>query len=182
MPLRGIYLIVGPGRYYIGSTENYAARRDRHIRDLNRNRHHTSRLQRAWRKHGSAAFTFLFAETVRGCLARAEQRWIDAAIDVGSPLYNTTLVAGRPPRGNWTGRKHSPEARARISAAQIGRKASDNTRARMAAAQRRRAPATLETRAAISRGRTGIPHTEATKRKISEAKKGVPRAPTWGRK
>jgi len=56
----GIYKIssIDTGDFYIGSSINIKDRWIRHKKDLNKNRHHSIFLQRAWNKYGKSNFLF----------------------------------------------------------------------------------------------------------------------------
>jgi len=56
----GIYKITNTanGKVYIGSSKDMQNRFKTHKRALNTNKHHSTKLQRAWNKHGSESFTF----------------------------------------------------------------------------------------------------------------------------
>lgn len=77
----GIYTIThtASGKAYVGSARSIQRRWKRHITDLNCERHHSVKLQRAWAKYGADAFQFLIVEAVEveDDLVRREQYWID---------------------------------------------------------------------------------------------------------
>lgn len=101
----GIYAITlkGTKRRYIGSSINIQARWSRHVSLLQRNRHHTPHLQRAWNKYGEDAFVFSMVEI---CSLELLNEREEAYLSRLTNLYNTTLSAYAPMRG----RKHSPKA------------------------------------------------------------------------
>lgn len=148
----GIYAIYRSDsgrRYYIGSAVNIKKRWQRHRSHLRAGVHHSAALQRAWNKHGEAAFQFAVLEAVpEGQLIGREQAWFDRF----APAYNICKVAG-----SNRGLKFSAEARAKISAALTGRKLSAEHRAKQSAMRlgRKMPP----------RG----PHSPETRAKISEA-------------
>ena len=76
-----IYKIVNKknGKFYIGSTKNINIRWADHKRELNQNKHHCSRLQNSWNKHGEENFEFLVIEEIV-CfkdLLKREQFYLD---------------------------------------------------------------------------------------------------------
>lgn len=56
----GVYVItcIPTGRFYVGSSENIAKRKHRHLRDLRRGKHHNDFLQRVFNKYGEPAFAW----------------------------------------------------------------------------------------------------------------------------
>lgn len=119
----GIYQIVNRvnGKKYIGSAINIVSRWDRHRRELDAGKHHSPHLQRAWNKYGQDSFHFgVISYCDKDSLLATEQQWIDAAV----PEYNVAKNTLAP----MTGRKHSEETRAKMSAIQTGRKHSAITK------------------------------------------------------
>lgn len=115
------------GKFYIGSTANKTQRWGRHRRELRRGIHKNPNMQASWNKHGEASFVFVVVEEVADVLQlmAAEQRLLDKF--VGDPMcFNHNKFADAPWRGKsgeetpMFGRKHTPEARAKISAATSG--------------------------------------------------------------
>jgi len=76
------------------------------------------------------------------------------------------------------GRSHTPETRAKISAANTGKSPSLETRAKMSASRKRRGPASVETRAKISAGLTGRPRSVESRAKSALSKTGS-KNPQW---
>lgn len=116
---QGIYRIRNTctGSCYIGSSAQIEIRLASHKRALKRNANQSLKLQRAWNKYGECYFVFEMLEAVEdlNLLLAREQFWIwrESAHTAG---YNILECPGRP-----TGYRHSPESRARISAALTGR-------------------------------------------------------------
>lgn len=110
----GVYRITGPGRVYVGSSDDLPERWKKHLSLLRGGRHHNYRLQAAWAEHGEAAFAFrVIEEVVRVAdLVAAEQRQLDAALAAG-PVYNLALDVRTPARGLI----HTAESRLKMSAA-----------------------------------------------------------------
>ncbi len=108
--MNGIYKITNlpTGRFYIGSAVDVDRRWKRHASDLNAQRHHNSKLQRAWNKYGQAAFTFELLEEVGdlAILLEREQHYMDTL----KPFYNIN-----PKAGSALGYKHTDEAKRKNS-------------------------------------------------------------------
>lgn len=116
--LSGIYAIIHheSGRHYIGSAVHITRRWATHRAYLKRGDHQNSYLQRAWNKHGSAAFGFFVIEIVEpDRLIEVEQEWIDRLWAKG--LYNRRRDAA-----SNRGVKHRPESIAKMRAVQKGHK------------------------------------------------------------
>lgn len=89
----GIYKITNKinGCIYVGSAVNITHRWECHISDLNKNKHHSAHLQRAWLKYGASAFEFsVIEECGKDNLIEREQIFIDAL----APSYNIAKKAG----------------------------------------------------------------------------------------
>lgn len=99
-----VYIIrnSGNGRFYIGSTHNFAQRKRRHFYDLKKGKHASRFMQRDYAKCGEDAFAIEILESVEtiGLLLEREQFWLDAL----RPQYNSALVAG-----SCLGVKHTDE-------------------------------------------------------------------------
>jgi group I intron endonuclease len=149
----GIYEILNTtsGKRYIGSASNLKKRWRDHSRELNRGMHYSILLQRAWNKYGGAAFKFLPILTcAKSMLLFYEQQLLDKA----RPEYNIN-----PTAGSRVGARHSPETRAKISAALVGRKLSAEHCASLSIAHL----------ANPGRGTLGWKHTPETIAKMSAA-------------
>lgn len=106
----GIYLIKNKitGDSYIGSaSKSISSRWGYHKRDLRANKHHSSRLQNSWNKHGEESFLF---EIIEECLPSAcierEQFYIDSL----NPTFNMNPIAG-----NCSGRVFSEKSKQKMS-------------------------------------------------------------------
>lgn len=108
----GIYKIVNKlnKKYYVGSSKDIFSSQGRwkkHIYALNRNRHHSPYLQRAWNKYGKESFEFLMVENVAGAeLLKVEQTYLDIAKTERKMTYNVSFCA--------TGGDCPPEAMEKI--------------------------------------------------------------------
>lgn len=136
------------GKFYIGHSQDYDVRWWEHTRKLKVGKHDNQYLQRAWNKHGEAAFEFILIELVKESeMLSREQFWIDNLGACDNELgYNLNPDALRPP--SPLGRVHSKEIRAKISAATTGISKSNTSNMRK-------------------------PKTEAHKRSLSFARKDI---------
>ena len=103
--MMGIYKIINRtnGKFYIGSSININKRWNKHIGDLNANRHHNLHLQRAWNKYGGDNFEFRLVEAVEdfNMLEDTEQRWMDnTKCYLPNIGYNLSADATRPSVGS----------------------------------------------------------------------------------
>jgi len=103
----GIYAITNnqTGQVYIGQSINLNERLAQHKRDLRRGSCCNQRLQRAWNKYGSEAFSFDCIEIVpvQEDLAKREQHWIDQFMSSGL-AYNLC-----PSSESCAGLKHTED-------------------------------------------------------------------------
>lgn len=145
--IAGIYLITcrPPGQlpaYYVGQSVNVTHRIYCHRTSLKAGNHCNSRLQRAWTKHGGECFSFELLETcLPADLNSAEQWWLDMMVS-SERCFNFAVCAESSRRGiplsprevemlrermrgdrnHMAGKRHTPEARAKITASRIGPK------------------------------------------------------------
>jgi group I intron endonuclease len=182
MARTGTYEIVCTvtGRRYVGScsaSRGVEYRWKTHLRDLRAGRHHSQKLQRAWDKYGEDEFVFALIQECppEDCRA-AEQRLLDA-VALDETLNCAPLATGG---GTMSGRKHSPETRAKMAEAARSRapqKHTPETKAKMSAARAGKAtrPAgwshTEEACAAIATSRRGKPCSEETRSRMSAARR-----------
>lgn len=169
MKICGVYRIrcAPNGNSYIGSSVNVHARWADHRSKLRHGKHWSRHLQRSWNKYGDDAFSFEIVEVVVGDPVLAEQAWID----LERPKFNTGTCAARP----MLGRKHSPEIRARISAAGRGRTPDEETRSLISTTLKNspKVKAVLEKMRALNIGRKKSPEEIA---KMSESLRVSPKA------
>ena len=173
----GIYIIrrVGTTDSYVGQSVDIAQRWACHRRDLKQGRHKSPFMQAVYGKHGIEAFSFEVLEAgfdpaAKAEITSAEQKWIDRLLPTFNSQPSAQSSAGykhsaatrekhsRLMMGNtinvgrqsWMkGRRHTPESRAKVSAAKKGQPGPNR----------------------------GIPRSEDVKRKISLKKSGVPWSP-----
>ena len=168
----GIYCITHTrsGKRYIGSSINIEQRIRQHISQLKRNTHHSITLQRAWNKYGSSEFKFI---TLFLCDAEHTLWYEQRCLDELQPEYNSAIFVD----GGMRGRKHTTEARQKISDALTGKCLSDEHRLKLSEI-RISHPVAEETRKKISKKLIGHKHqNEETRMKMSERAKNKKVAP-----
>jgi group I intron endonuclease len=112
----GIYRITNTinGKCYIGSTVNFNSRWSHHKANLNKGKHHSRHLQKAWNKYGESVFVFSILETCAiDELSQREQHYID----LHKPEYNMVKKAY-----STFGLIHTLAARLKMSIASKGNK------------------------------------------------------------
>lgn len=148
--ISGVYSIrqIGTGRCYVGSSAKVKYRLAQHLAQLRGGKHHSAFLQRAFDKHGEAAFEFVLLEQCEiDALVAREQFYIDTL----NSCFNGARFAGASPRGTVP----SAETRAKLSAAGRGRKFTLEHRAKISAAHmgKKRRPDLVAALAEKLRGR-----------------------------
>lgn len=146
----GIYRIdMADGRSYVGSSVDIASRWKDHYRKLLSGKHHSPKFQAVWNKYGSTAF---FWSTIERCTAdvliEREQWWIDNS-------DHSLNIALKASGGGPTGWHHTPESKAKISAANKGYQHTQEARAAMSRSSIGRSPPNK-----------GIPHSPETREKL----------------
>lgn len=165
----GIYAIqcVVNDRCYVGSAVDIRQRFWAHTRQLERGVHHSNKLQAAWNKYGADAFDMFVIEVVlqKELLIEREQFWIEQ-LEAFTSGYNC-----RPKAENHLGFQHSPETRAKMSAAHAGKKFSTESKARLSKARTgtRMHP---RTRAAIMKANIGRKKTPEERARLSASHVG----------
>jgi len=116
--MTGIYKIqskIKPERCYIGSAVNVKTRWQKHINELDKNIHHSSKLQRHYNKYGKDDLIFSIITTCsKEYLIQNEQFFIDAY----KPWFNIAKIAGNC----MMGRNHSIETKKKMSQKAMGNK------------------------------------------------------------
>lgn len=120
--ISGVYKITctANGKIYIGSANNLRRRWYEHRHDLKRRKHRNAHLQRAWDQYGESSFKFEIVELVMPwSLIDRENHWLEML----RPFDHTIgFNIGKRAESGMSGRHHSPETRAKISAINAGRK------------------------------------------------------------
>lgn len=120
--MTGIYKIQSishPNRCYIGSAVNVKSRFRVHKHQLQKNKHHSIKLQRHFNKYGESDLIFiLITSCEKGQLIELEQ-WF---IDTNKPYFNNRMIAD-----SNTGIKWTEEAKQRHSINSRGRKCPPRT-------------------------------------------------------
>src|SRR5258705_1470084 len=153
----GIYKITctANGKMYVGSAVNLLKRWSFHLWELRNNRPDNSRLQNAWNKYGESTFEFEIIEVAMSWSRKdREQYWLDKLKPYDREIgFNVCKIAGEVP--SLIGHTVSPEARAKIGAANKGRKQSAETiEKRMTKIRGRKlTPEHIEKVAAVHRGK-----------------------------
>jgi group I intron endonuclease len=173
MKISGIYLIRNKitEKYYVGASIDINRRWTRHKDELNKNKHHSPKLQNSWNKYGDDKFDFIWVQ--QGCsnvLTKLEQQWIDFC-DSFNHGYNSTAIAnniGLLPK--------TEEHKRKIGIAHKGRKLTEESKnkIRQKAIGRKRPPMSDEQKIKISQANKGKKRTEEMKLNLSKAKTGIP--------
>jgi group I intron endonuclease len=102
-------------KFYIGRTNDPAARKRGHLSELRRGIHGNPRLQASFNKHGEAAFEFKVVDSAPSdCIHEKEAEWF-AAFDCNKDyLYNCHFETFGGPK---IFKPHTPESAAKISEA-----------------------------------------------------------------
>ena len=195
--LCGIYIIKNTksNKIYIGQSVDIKTRWKHHIRELNRNRHLNSYLQRAWNSDGEKCFTFDILELCeRKQLNEKEKYWIDQYGGYENQNNYNLKECGETPimsievrkrmseshkgKSTWNkGLKTGPiseETRIKLRLANIGKKGKANSgsfkKGHIPWSKGREVSA--ETREKLRKANTGRVFSEERNRKIGLAHKG----------
>lgn len=179
----GIYKIqsiINPEKIYIGSAVNTRGRQRIHLTGLKNNKHHSAKLQNHYNLYGEEDLVFSnLIACSRENLIIIEQTYLNAH----QPYFNIC-----PTAGNTLGRKHTHEAKKKISDSKkgktpwLGRKHTAESRAKMSEWQKGKKCTEKELaqlremnlKGGFKKGNTeglGRKHTEESKAKIRLAKK-----------
>lgn len=115
------------GRIYVGSAVNVYKRKFLHFNSLKHNKHHNSKLQNHYNKHGKSDLMFEVIESECEDLIAREQFYIDTL----NPFFNICKIAG-----SCIGRKHKEETKNKISIALKGREYTAERRENMSKASK----------------------------------------------
>lgn len=168
MTKSGIYIIthLSSGLCYVGSAVNIQKRWDGHRHALRKGTHHSSRLQRAWKKHGPEAFQF---DVLLYCQPEDLIAWEQGCLDNIICKFNTDRVAG-----SRLGSKASLETRLKLSLSHLGKTLSDEQKRKIAEGNRGKT-VTEEFRKKMSlltKGRKYGPQSPERRKQISEINRG----------
>ena len=105
---------------YIGSSKNVKERWRKHIKLLEKNKHHSIHLQRAWNKYEEDNFVFEILEKVENKKNLIEREQI--YLDIFKPEYNIYIIAG-----SASGTKLSSERKEKIKQ-QVGKENNPNSK------------------------------------------------------
>jgi len=170
--MTGVYRITNTvtDRVYIGSAVDVDHRMHQHKSDLRGGEHVNAYLQRSWDKHGEALFVF---EPLVECSIETrkerEQRFIDAYVEHGLPIYN--MQASAESRESF-GYRHSEVTKEKMSVRQKlswergGRAMSKACRDAAKIVNTGRRPSD-ETKKRMSRSKLGHVVSEQTREKMS---------------
>ncbi len=181
----GIYKIENTinGNCYIGSAISFSGRWATHTSDLLHNKHYNTHLQRAYNKYGKDSFNFsILEECNKEQLIEKEQQYIDA-YDFKN-LYNIARKAINPMFGRTGkdcptyGRKHTEEAKKKISDAHKGKIFTEEHKNNLSKAHKGKPawnkgiPRSEETKEKLRQINLGKKYSKETKLKMSESTKG----------
>jgi group I intron endonuclease len=115
-----VYLIKNlvNGKVYVGSSSNFEDRKKRHLRLLEKNKHHSKKIQHSWNKYGKDNFIFDILEYVNDLndLKNREQFYIDLFESYNDEYgYNICKKSDRT-----IGYKHTDETKIRLQKSHLG--------------------------------------------------------------
>jgi len=168
----GIYLITvqRPGLlpvHYVGQSVCIEKRLVQHTQKLACGSHPNARMQSCYNKYGGGSFSFdILEECQRSELNRFEQWWLDEMVG-----YRRVLNFGVVATSGMAKRNHSPESKARMSAAHKGKKLSAEHVKKIADKNRGKRISDQE-RLFRSINQKGKSLTEEHRQALADAKKG----------
>jgi group I intron endonuclease len=168
----GIYQIanLSNGKIYVGSAVSLKGRWRVHLHDLRHEKHHSSKLQRAWKKYGESCFSFTVIEYVedKAQLVIREQYYLDTFRSATNG-YNVSKIAG-----STLGVRYSEESRRKISAIAKCRVATEETRRKMSETRkgRKRGPMSQDAKEKIRQAALGRKASPETRAKMSASRRG----------
>ena len=168
-----------PERVYVGQAVNFVVRRNKHLRELRNNTHHSARLQSHYNKYGveDLEFTVLeMTDRLQSVLDARENYYMDCfkCEDVQRPWFNMC-----PTASSCLGYKHTEEARANVSKALKGKPKNYSPEQLQALADRMKGNqfgvgriCSAESKRKMSLAQKGRKHTEEAKEKNRQAHLG----------
>lgn len=168
----GIYKITNSinNLIYIGSTVNLYRRKNEHLKELRRNKHHNAHMQNSFNKYGETIFEFTIQDIVFDLeiLTEREQFWINY-------YKSNDKTIGYNIREKAESNIHlvaSAETRQRISNANKGQIVSEETKIKLSIANKgKRYSRSEETRIKLSESNKGKQFSLDTKNKMSATRK-----------
>lgn len=165
-------------KIYVGSAVIFRKRRDLHLLELKRGKHHSRYLQNAYHKYGVGNFKFDIIEIIKANTKKQLKELLESReqfyLDNLKPDYNVCKrtdsrlgVKSSPEhiakivKAN-TGKKRTPEQKEKMKQLRLGKKFTDEQRLNL----KNRPPVTEETKRKISNARKGFKHTEEAKAKM----------------
>lgn len=161
----GIYKIssLNGGKVYVGSAIDVRKRKNSHLHDLRKNKHHSGHLQNYFNKYGEQALVF---ETIEYCeiesLIEREQHYIDLL----TPSFNVCRIAG-----SCLGNKMTEQQKLKLSIAHKGKKLSSEHRANISKSLKGK-KRTEQARINISLGQIGKKMNPESVRRMIQTKTG----------
>ena len=154
---------------YVGSAVVVNRRWSAHRRDLVKQCHYNTRLQRAYDKYGASAFDWEIVQFVddKTELIAREQFWMNFF----APVYNGRLTANSP-----LGTKHSVETRAKMSAVAKKKVFTEDHKQNISKAKKGICTISEEQKKRLSVLNTGKVYSAETRAKISASLIGNKRA------
>lgn len=186
MKITGIYRIqsiIKSERIYIGSTIDMNKRWSDHKSELNKNKHHSRKLQNHFNKYGESDLVFIIVELCfPEFLTAREQYYIDKL----KPWFNIALIAGSNLGCHWElsddfKRKNSENKKGEKNH-NYGKHLSEETKQKLREAHKGQISGakgkkwSKESRKKLSELCKGRHHSDETKRKMSLASKGKPKS------
>jgi len=163
----GVYTITSrkTSKVYVGSSVRTADRWRVHRRDLRKGGHGNVHLQRHADKYGVEDLVFEVVRVEPNPTRRLGFEEVLIAGLVGPACFNQATSAKAP----MTGRKHSPETRAKMSATAKGRPFPEGAHAKSVETNKGRVHTPEQRATMASKGFLGRTHTPETKAKMSAA-------------
>ena len=107
------------GRYYIGSAASFSKRRNKHMEDLKKGKHHSPKLQNHVNKYGINDLSFDILEKIEdtSLLLEREQYYLNML----EPYFNISLIAGSR-QGLKNSKSHNDKISKAMKTAMLGNK------------------------------------------------------------